>query len=107
MKNIKKILKTLLNFSKLFGYKININKISSNTKYTLVDKNSWEPFLNIENNYIFKIYNEAIKKSQSEYSDSFLKQLSIEPLSAKSHCIKFLEAICSASGLTLFNKFSF
>ncbi len=75
MKNIKKILKTLLNFSKLFGYKIDINKISSNTNYTLVDKNSWEPFLNIDNNSIFKIYNEAIKKSQSEYSDSFLKQL--------------------------------
>ena len=69
--NIKKI---IINFFKLFGINLSINKITSNTNWKYLDINSWLPFAS-NNNQIFKIYNEGLYKSKSEKSDNTLKQL--------------------------------
>lgn len=101
MNYIKIFVKYLLSFSKIFGYKININKISSNTSHVLIDKNIWEPFLYSKNNSILNIYNEAIRKSNSRYSDSLLKQLRfyslfevVENIISKNEYENFVECGC-------------
>lgn len=72
------ILRKLFNFLSFLleklGYKLLISKITSNISYELIDKNSWEPFID-KNNYFIKIYNDAINKSKSAHSNSLLKQL--------------------------------
>ena len=75
IRNLKKIIFLILNISKVFGYKIHINRLTSNTSFNLIDKNSWEPYLNFNENFFFKVYNESIIKSKSLNSDSLQKQL--------------------------------
>ncbi len=72
---IKKIINKFLKIFLHFGYKVSINKISSNIDYILFDKNSWSPYLLRKKNKYFNYYNEGIINSKSVSSDSFSKQI--------------------------------
>tara|TARA_B100000575_G_C23141820_1_gene664673 strand:+ start:6614 stop:7411 length:798 start_codon:yes stop_codon:yes gene_type:complete len=72
---IKKLIDKFLKIFLYFGYKISINKISSNIDHILFDKNSWSPYLFRKQNKYFNYYSEGILKSKSSHSDSFSKQL--------------------------------
>ena len=117
---MKKILKKIiLMLGKYLGYDISVHKRSSNISYIFIDKNSWDPFLNTDKNYIRKLYKESLDKSDSTYSDSFEKQLRFYSLFniveniLKNHKYQnFVECGCwkghSTLGITkLMEKYSF
>ena len=68
------IKKTIINFFKIFGINLSINKLSSNTNWQYLDLNTWMPFVDSKNE-IFKIYLEGLTKSKSESSENTLKKL--------------------------------
>lgn len=71
---MKKILKVALALiERLLGISISVKKRNAKSSYVLVDKFLFSPFLKKEKESI--LYNEAIKKSDSLWSDNFYKEL--------------------------------
>ncbi|MAV82973.1 MAG: hypothetical protein CMI90_05890 [Pelagibacteraceae bacterium] len=73
---ILKIIKNfLIRIFYVFNIKITINKINNNLDWVMFDKNSWMPYLNKNNNFLFNSYNEGLIKSGSQKSNSFFKEI--------------------------------
>tara|TARA_B100000989_G_C19529920_1_gene469025 strand:- start:1078 stop:1848 length:771 start_codon:yes stop_codon:yes gene_type:complete len=106
-------------FFNFFGYKLNIDRISSNISNEYIDKNLWQPFLNHKNNEILNIYNDSINKSQNGEANNFLKQLRfyslfniVENVVRRENYENFLECGCwkghSSYGIAkILKKYSF